>query len=154
MLRQVGKYYLSIPPYACEDKPFDFLNVFACPSYDLDMDTRLSEETTTLVESYTVSEPPLLGANPQPLISLSLTTSLFAVHFISCPTVERSKLALSVSRLPNACSSLIWSISSNQALPRCSSKRSRTRRSTYAQNCTSTSCFLVARACIQASRAA
>lgn len=47
-----------------------FLNVSACPSYDLDMDTRLSEETTTLVESYTVSEPPLLGANPQPLISL------------------------------------------------------------------------------------
>lgn len=82
----------------------------ACPSYDLDMDTRLSEETTTLVESYTVSEPPLLGANPLTLIPLFLTTFHFAVPFISCPTAERSKLALSVSRLPNACSNLTWSM--------------------------------------------
>jgi hypothetical protein len=54
-----------------------FSNIFASPSYDLDMDTRLSEETTTLVESYTVSGPPLLGANAQPLIPLFLTTFLF-----------------------------------------------------------------------------
>jgi hypothetical protein len=45
------------------------------------MDTRLSEETTTLVESYTVSEPPLLGANPQPLISLS--DDIFILPFTS-----------------------------------------------------------------------
>jgi hypothetical protein len=34
-------------------------------SYDLDMDTRLAEETTTLVESYTVSSP-LSNLPPRP----------------------------------------------------------------------------------------
>ena len=35
------------------------------------MDTRLSEETTTLVESYTVSEPSPFDANPHPVFSVS-----------------------------------------------------------------------------------
>lgn len=61
-----------------------FTNVFACHSYDLDMDTRLSEETTTLVESYTVSEPPLLGANPQtPHLPLSDKTFPFFLRSLS-----------------------------------------------------------------------
>ena len=46
------------------------------------MDTRLSEETTTLVESYTVSEPPLLGANPKNPVFLSLMT-IFVLPFTS-----------------------------------------------------------------------
>ena len=34
-----------------------FSFIFFHSSYDLDMDTRLSEETTTLVESYVVRHP-------------------------------------------------------------------------------------------------
>lgn len=34
-------------------------------SYDLEMDKKLSEETTTLVESYTVSIPATLAASKQ-----------------------------------------------------------------------------------------
>jgi hypothetical protein len=60
-------------------------------SYDLEMDKKLSEETTTLVESYTVSP------------SVSLLHRLT----VSCPTDESSKLALSDTRHPSACSSLI-----------------------------------------------
>jgi actin-related protein 2 len=60
-------------------------------SYDLEMDKKLSEETTTLVESYTVSP------------SFSCLHELIG----SCPMDESSKLALSDTKHPSACSSLI-----------------------------------------------
>jgi actin-related protein 2 len=60
-------------------------------SYDLEMDKKLSEETTTLVESYTVSP------------------SVFLLHQLtaSCPMDESSRSALSDTKHPSACSSLI-----------------------------------------------
>jgi hypothetical protein len=60
-------------------------------SYDLEMDKKLSEETTTLVESYTVS------------------TSIIYMHQLigSCPMDESSRSALSDTKHPSACSSLI-----------------------------------------------
>jgi actin-related protein len=60
-------------------------------SYDLEMDKKLSEETTTLVESYTVS------------------TLVSGVHqlIVSCPMGESSRLVLNDTRHPSACSSLI-----------------------------------------------
>jgi len=70
-------------------------------SYDLDMDTRLAEETTTLVESYTVSNQATL-LSPSSLWDLTLRLSIVAS---SCPTAERSKSVLSASRRPSACSS-------------------------------------------------
>ena len=60
-------------------------------SYDLEMDKKLSEETTTLVESYTVSPP----------------TSLLNLLTVSCPTDESSRSDLSDTKHPSACSSLI-----------------------------------------------
>jgi len=60
-------------------------------SYDLEMDKKLSEETTTLVESYTVSPP----------------TSLLNLLTASCPTDESSRSDLSDTKHPSACSSLI-----------------------------------------------
>ena len=60
-------------------------------SYDLEMDKKLSEETTTLVESYTVS------------------SSIFHLHrlMISYPMDESSRSVLNDTRHPSACSSLI-----------------------------------------------
>ena len=60
-------------------------------SYDLEMDKKLSEETTTLVESYTVSP----------------FTSLLHQLTVSSPMDESSRSALSDTKHPSACSSLI-----------------------------------------------
>jgi hypothetical protein len=60
-------------------------------SYDLEMDKKLSEETTTLVESYTVST---LVSHVHQLIS-------------SYPMGESSRSDLNDTRHPSACSSLI-----------------------------------------------
>lgn len=60
-------------------------------SYDLEMDKKLSEETTTLVESYTVS--------PSVFHLRQLTASY--------PTDESSRSDLSDTKHPSACSSLI-----------------------------------------------
>ena len=71
-------------------------------SYDLDLDTRLAEETTVLVETYTVSR------------------ARFATRWAglddlrSFPTAALSKLAQSVSKRQNACSSRTSSTLSNQ----------------------------------------
>jgi actin-related protein 2 len=67
-------------------------------SYDLDMDTRLAEETTTLVENYTVR--PTVTSLCLPCAYRSDTIAI-----VSCRTVERSRSALSASKRPNVCSS-------------------------------------------------
>lgn len=59
-------------------------------SYDLDLDKKLSEETTVLVENYTVSRPP------------SKLAALYSLAFDSCRTDESSKSAQNDMRLRNA----------------------------------------------------
>lgn len=76
-------------------------------SYDLDQDTKLSEETTVLVESYTVRSFSASGADDAILSAI--------VH--SYRMAERSKLGRSDSRRRNVCSSPTWSISNHQASP-------------------------------------
>ena len=102
-------------------------------SYDLELDKKLSEETTTLVENYTVSWLPgndcLADANR------------------SYPTVESSKSARSDMRHPSACSSPIWSISNNPVSPSSCSKRLPKPLSISVPNFTSTLSFLVAPPC-------
>lgn len=66
-------------------------------SYDLELDTRLAEETTVLVESYTVSERTYC-----PGASCVLTTPR------SFLTVVSSKSGRSDLRHQNVCSSLTW----------------------------------------------
>jgi len=63
-------------------------------SYDLDMDTRLAEETTTLVESYTVSSP--LSNLPSPTTT-TLLSSVRSVNVIFC-AFDMDKIA---ARRPN-----------------------------------------------------
>ena len=48
----------SIATTAARDVVREIKEKLCYVSYDLDLDTRLSEETTVLVESYTVSLPP------------------------------------------------------------------------------------------------
>ncbi len=69
-------------------------------SYDLDLDTRLAEETTTLVESYTVSD-------------YKLMTGLRTYLSFSFLMAVSSKSVQSGSRHQNACSSLTWWTSSS-----------------------------------------
>jgi hypothetical protein len=62
-------------------------------SYDLDMDKKLSEETTTLVENYTVS---------------SHSMRVIQVLMSSFPMAESSRSDRSDTRPQSACSSPIW----------------------------------------------
>ena len=59
-------------------------------SYDLDLDKKLSEETTVLVENYTVG-----GA-------VSMLAVLYSLAFDSCRTDESSKSAQNDTKLRNA----------------------------------------------------
>lgn len=70
---------------------------FLC-SYDLDLDQRLSEETTVLVESYTVRAP---------IPFVLIGTDQAIVPLYSSQTDGQSKSGQSVSRPQNACSSPI-----------------------------------------------
>jgi hypothetical protein len=72
------------------------MSTFLVNSYDLDLDNRLSEETTVLVESYQVCVF---------LLGLSLLNTNVP-H--SCQMVEQSRSAQNDSKRPNVCSSLIW----------------------------------------------
>lgn len=74
-------------------------------SYDLDLDTRLSEETTVLVESYTVR------------LSICITPSTVADYQnYSYPTAESSRSVQNASKLLSACSSHTSSTSSSPVL--------------------------------------
>jgi actin-related protein 2 len=68
-------------------------STIVCCSYDLDQDTRLAEETTVLVESYTVSQ-----------ISQYVNGSLYGTSY---QTGAQSKLVLNGLRRPSVCSSPI-----------------------------------------------
>lgn len=73
-------------------------------SYDLELDTKLSEETTVLVESYTVGITTWVR-----LLSDILTGSFFLFLFsLSFPMDERSRLAQRGLRPQNVCSNRDW----------------------------------------------
>jgi hypothetical protein len=98
VLRQVLLYY-------CIHSLLADLTLWGRYSYDLDLDTRLSEETTVLVENYTVR-----------LIFESSPKCRRRGTIPSCQTVEQLKSGLRGSRHPNACSNLAWLMWSNLAL--------------------------------------
>ena len=144
MLRQVGtiKYLYT----SCN-------NQILC-SYDLDLDTRLAEETTVLVETYTV--PP---CKPTLWMAALLTQSC------SYLTDGSLRSAKSGSRHQSACSNHISSTLTNLVLPvsnlvlvfRRDAERHLTQRYssppfsplrwTPERNCTNTSSSLVVQAC-------
>jgi hypothetical protein len=78
-------------------------------SYDLDMDTRLSEETTVLVESYQVRYDEISKISLQSLIIFLRYSYQTAAQSKSAPSDSRRQSACS-SRILSTLSSLEWQV--------------------------------------------